>query len=274
MKLTYLGTAAAEGIPGLFCDCENCRYAREHGGKEIRTRSQAIVNDDLLIDFPADALMHANLYSVDYGKVSHLLITHDHDDHWIPRELTYLHTGFSHPSEDYPGLTVYGSADIKAKFDAVMPPDGKVRVTVTEPYAPFAVGRYTVTALRANHGGGNPYNYIISDGKKTLLYAHDTDVYKEETLAYLAETDLHFDLVSLDCTEAARESMNYEGHMCLTTDRKMIADLRERGCIDDTTKIVLNHFTHNTPVVGYEVFGKIAARDGFLVSYDGMTVEL
>ena len=26
MKLQYLGTAAAEGIPGLFCQCENTLY--------------------------------------------------------------------------------------------------------------------------------------------------------------------------------------------------------------------------------------------------------
>ena len=36
MKLKYLGTAAAEGIPALFCRCEMCAYARKAGGKEIR----------------------------------------------------------------------------------------------------------------------------------------------------------------------------------------------------------------------------------------------
>ncbi len=33
MKLKYLGTAAAEGIPALFCRCEMCAYARKAGGK-------------------------------------------------------------------------------------------------------------------------------------------------------------------------------------------------------------------------------------------------
>ena len=27
MKLKYLGTAAAEGIPGMFCNCRVCRNA-------------------------------------------------------------------------------------------------------------------------------------------------------------------------------------------------------------------------------------------------------
>lgn len=274
MKLTYFGTAAAEGIPAVFCNCENCRYAREHGGKEIRTRSQAMINDDLLIDFPADSLMHANLYGVDFCKVSNLLITHPHEDHWYPKELTYLHTGFSHPASDYPGLTVYGGADAAEKFRQAMGKSGTVTMKIAEPYVPFAVGRYTVTALCANHGGGNPYNYIISDGEKTLLYAHDTDLYQEETLAYLAGTDLHFDLISLDCTEANRQEMTYEGHMCITKNRTMVRDLRERGCVDDTTTVILNHFTHNTVNVSYREFSEIAARDGFLISYDGMSVEI
>lgn len=51
MKIKYLGTAAAEGVPGLFCNCPVCMHARLHKGRNIRTRSQAIVDDTLLIDF-------------------------------------------------------------------------------------------------------------------------------------------------------------------------------------------------------------------------------
>ncbi|MEG0693168.1 MAG: hypothetical protein RR444_08815, partial [Oscillospiraceae bacterium] len=58
MKLTYLGTAAAEGWPALFCTCPSCRSSAEHGGKSIRSRSQSLINDDLLIDFPADSYWH------------------------------------------------------------------------------------------------------------------------------------------------------------------------------------------------------------------------
>ena len=33
MKLQYLGTAAAEGWPALFCNCSACIKAKELGGK-------------------------------------------------------------------------------------------------------------------------------------------------------------------------------------------------------------------------------------------------
>lgn len=58
MQLQYLGTAAAEGFPGMFCSCAACERARKAGGKNIRTRSQAVIDDSLLIDFPADTYHH------------------------------------------------------------------------------------------------------------------------------------------------------------------------------------------------------------------------
>ena len=58
MKMTWLGTAAAEGWPALFCRCASCTESKKHGGKSIRSRSQSLVNGDLLIDFPADTYLH------------------------------------------------------------------------------------------------------------------------------------------------------------------------------------------------------------------------
>lgn len=47
MKIKYLGTGAAEGIPALFCRCAICNEARKRGGRELRTRSQAIIDDKI-----------------------------------------------------------------------------------------------------------------------------------------------------------------------------------------------------------------------------------
>ena len=51
MQFQYLGTAAAEGWPAVFCRCKYCLEAQRLGGKNIRTRSQAIVNDDLPVSY-------------------------------------------------------------------------------------------------------------------------------------------------------------------------------------------------------------------------------
>lgn len=35
MTLAYLGTAAAEGFPAVFCNCKFCQDARKSDDKEI-----------------------------------------------------------------------------------------------------------------------------------------------------------------------------------------------------------------------------------------------
>lgn len=44
MKIAYLGTGAAEGIPAIFCSCPYCSGVRLRGGKEIRSRSQILID--------------------------------------------------------------------------------------------------------------------------------------------------------------------------------------------------------------------------------------
>ena len=56
VKITFLGTAAAEGYPNPFCRCENCEGARKVGGRALRKRASALIDDQLLIDFGPDLL--------------------------------------------------------------------------------------------------------------------------------------------------------------------------------------------------------------------------
>ena len=73
MKFKYLGTAAAEGFPAVFCNCIYCKKARELRGKNIRTRSQAMIDDKILLDFPADTYLHALQFDLDLSKVKLML---------------------------------------------------------------------------------------------------------------------------------------------------------------------------------------------------------
>ena len=87
MRKQYLGTAAAEGWPAVFCGCAACRRARELGGQNLRTRSQALVDGRLLIDLPPDTYLHALRGGLELERVASLLITHSHQDHFYPFEL-------------------------------------------------------------------------------------------------------------------------------------------------------------------------------------------
>ena len=76
MVFQYLGTAAAEAWPALFCNCPQCKKARENGGRDIRTRSQSILDNHILIDFPCDTYKHVLDAQIDMSAVDLLLITH------------------------------------------------------------------------------------------------------------------------------------------------------------------------------------------------------
>ena len=78
MKIKFLGTAAYESVPALFCECDVCRKSEKMGGRNIRSRSQALINDDLLLDFPPDTVWHYHMHGIDFGKISDCLITHSH----------------------------------------------------------------------------------------------------------------------------------------------------------------------------------------------------
>ena len=96
MRLKYLGTAAAEGFPAIFCNCKYCNEARVLGGKNIRTRSQSLINSDLLIDLPADTYHHILENGIRADEIKYLLITHGHADHLYARELGRRRRPFAH----------------------------------------------------------------------------------------------------------------------------------------------------------------------------------
>ena len=275
MKIQYLGTAAAEGIPALFCHCDTCKKAAKLGGKNFRTRSQAIIDGKLLIDWNADTLYHAHRFSLDLASVETLLITHDHSDHLYPDDFEMRIDGYAH-FDDCKRLNVYGSQDLENKFiDVAVNAAGQYGITVNivKPFEPFKAGDYTITALKARHGTYNPYIYIISDGNKTMLYAHDTGPLIDESYSYIKDNKIVFNLISLDCTEGIKP-INYDSHMNFENCRYTADCFKKDGIITDTTIKILNHFSHNGGSILYDDLSKAVDQYGFKVSYDGMTVEL
>ena len=271
MKLQYLGTAAAEAFPGVFCRCEACRKARELGGRNLRTRSQALVNDDLLIDFPCDAYAHALRFGIDYSGINHCIITHTHGDHLFPWEFNNLKPHCQYGREPF---HVWGSEDAEAVLTGpTETAKGFLRFHRVEPFEPFEIGSYRITALKAAHGTAHPYIYLIEDETGSLLYAHDTDLFPEETMDYLKKAKPTVRVVSLDCTEGTHEDLKYHGHMCLGRNVKCRENLLDCGVANGDTVFVLNHFSHNGLSVGYDEFCALAEPLGFVVSYDGMTID-
>lgn len=276
MKFTFLGTAAAEGFPGMFCSCATCERARKAGGRNLRGRSQALVNDDLLIDFPADTCQRTLQGHLDLPRIRHCLVTHSHSDHLYPADVEMRKPGFAYPSDEQP-FVFYASEKtarpLQERLGAYrMDDNGSMQVKIIRPFEPFAVNGYTVTPLQAVHDPTTePLMYMISDGDKTVLYAHDTDYFSDDTWAYLEALRPKLDMVSLDCTGV---TIRYVGsHMNMETGVQVVERLRALGCVTEQTKLVVHHFSHNCGYTHDELL-PVAAASGFDVSYDNCVVEL
>lgn len=277
MEIQYLGTASAEGLPALFCSCEICKRAREAKGKELRTRTQALVDKKILIDLPPDTYMHSLKYSLELGQVRHLLITHSHMDHFFPVELIHRHEHFGHYAEGI--LQVYGNEAVeKAFYDAVLidrfrvhPLDDAVRFVRIEPFADFMADGYHMIPIPADHDRRETcFIYVIEKDGKCLLYGHDTGMNLSQE-AWDCIFGRTYDLISLDATMGKNHSEGY--HMGLPDALEVVRRLKEQGCIRPDTVKVINHFSHNGKMT-HEELEIFAEEHGLTAAYDGMKVRM
>lgn len=280
MKLTYFGTAAAEGWPALYCSCPSCVSAREKGGRSIRTRSQALINDDLLLDFPADTYLHVLHYGLNLDPVRNILITHSHEDHLYIEDLScrmnwYVADQYRSPWT----LGVYGSSSVREAYDRTIQTRGCTPLPtvaamheLTE-FQPVQVGNYRVHPMLADHAKDAVcFIYAVEDfDGKALLYAHDTGYLREECWAYMKQQGLRFQMVSLDCTCGKQEEER--NHMGLSAAARVKERLLSEDLAGPDTLFYVNHFSHNCLFLNHDEITAAASQHGMQVSYDGCAVE-
>ena len=272
MKLTYLGTAAAEGMPAVFCDCKYCNEARRLGGKNIRTRSQAIINDDLLIDLPADTYSHFLSNGILGHEIKYLFVTHSHHDHLYAPELNMRSGAFAHDME-VPTLEVFCSNGAYNKINFEIKNHIGFKTILIKPYETVKLPEYEITPLPARHYEGDNAVFYIIKGEKTILYAHDTGYFHDEVFDYLKSSDIVFDLISLDCTNVDIKISDEGSHMGIENIERLVAKLSKIGVVNNRTIKVINHFSHNANPL-QKVLEKRVKPFGFKVAYDGMKIEV
>ena len=283
MKLWYLGTGSSDAIPNPFCECPTCEEARKKKGRNIRTRFQVMIDERLLIDWNADSFMRFQNANVCLARGPHsILFTHSHDDHLYEREFENIIEGYCETKpEDRKPYEIYVGESGYRMFDSWMTSlgkaaEGKYQLHLVHPYDNFEVEGYRITAFPADHDPlSSPFNYLIEDGKTSLLLLHDTGYPKEEVWEKWSKRKTPFGCVSLDCNfEWMKGKRN--GHMCLEVDEEVVKRMRSLGLVDDKTTLVLSHFGHcamSKEAFSYEGMVKRAEPLGFITSFDGMKIE-
>lgn len=272
MEMTLLGTAAAEGWPGLFCKCNVCMETRRLRGRNLRTRSSAMIDNVLKIDLPPDTLHHVMQYNLDLTQLRAVLFTHAHDDHLCATELQYIGPWFvTTPRSDK--LHVYGPPEVKKRLQCELNLEQvPIEIQVLTPFETVDVANYLVTPIIARHDPSQIcYNYILQspDGSQ-ILYASDTGYYEEETWNFME--GVHFDAVIAECTNGPTSS-DYSGHMGVTELLQMRRRLIDTGSISPECLFVATHFSHQGGE-NHSGLEAIFTPESVVTAYDGITFAI
>ena len=287
MKLTFLGTGAGEGYPGLWCECPHCSYARKHGGKNVRSNSCAVIDEDLMLDCGPACFDNAARFGVNLTHATKLLITHPHEDHLYPHHLHWRRTNEQNIPLPYadkmhkggprftavPELHVYGTERTKGRLSS----RGEELSEMNMTFHPIEAGvtieadGYRITPVRGNHGPepGFAHSYVIEKDGRTMLYALDTGSFDDDMLPVLKR--FKYNLIVMEGTTGLNEQ--YGGHMCLVNNVKWKKFFEDNGCTAPDCRFVLTHMSpHWCPP--HDWYESIAGAEGVLLAYDGYQLEI
>jgi phosphoribosyl 1,2-cyclic phosphate phosphodiesterase len=297
MRITFLGTGAAEAYPALFCNCKNCERARKLGGRNLRCRSSALVNDDLLVDFGPDTPAQSVRYNADLTKVENLLLTHSHVDHLFMHDVRHRKVS-SRINGQLDMLTVWASTTSIEAFneqarDVMMEEFGQDRkqairptreevidelgdflfmqTRVIEPHQSINIGRYKIHTIHAHHKEPEVcFNFIINDGKTRFLYGNDTGTWEAGEWDFIESLGITLDVVALDCTVGVKPGGG--GHHSNESFLATHAEFVSRELLSPGARFFAHHFSHQWNFVHDDIVSLMAPH-GVEVTYDGLVVE-
>ncbi len=289
MKLRFLGTGAAEGVPAMYCRCQACMTARTQGGKDIRTRSSFRIGSRYQIDLGPDANWQMHRLGTDMYDVEHLFITHTHEDHFQLQEIVAKTMSREFGTNGKP-LDIYVSLPAWQWLNTLMPVLYKkdeyehpifaeqFRVHALAYFQIYPIGELLVETLKGGHvvrdGRERAMHYLIHlPDKRRLLYALDTGWFPEETWTFLQQKQL--DILILDCTFGVRTDRPAypDGHLDVASFVKTLERLADMGTIDTTTRIVATHINPHQGAL-HDALQKRFDETPFhvTVAYDGYTM--
>jgi phosphoribosyl 1,2-cyclic phosphate phosphodiesterase len=269
MEVLFLGTGAAEGWPGVFCQCRSCEEARGLGGKNIRTRTSVQIDGKYKFDLPPDTYHHVLTHKLNLADIRHLFITHCHEDHFYWQELAMRGQPFAHMGHQEV-LHVYGDRWVKETADWQELTDAGISFHEVEPGGSYQAGEARLFPLKANHmENRGALIYVFQKDEISLLYGHDSGFFYEEVWTQLSRFRL--DLAVLECTHGDEDV--WDNHMGIPAVLKTRERMLETGIASEETIFVATHFSHNGGLLHHELEERLNPHD-ILVAYDGMRLRV
>lgn len=255
MKLQFLGTCACDFSPKLENEFKNCF------DKDARRSSALLVNDTILIDCGIHTLESLDILKIPYEQITDVLITHTHDDHYIPENIAKIAENREKP------LRLWINEGAK------VPEFPNVEVIGMTYFAKYEKHGITLTGLPANHDKRTfPQHLLLElDGKK-LYYACDGGWIMCEALNYLCGSNLDVFVVDATMGDLVGDYRVGE-HNSIPMIRHMLPSLKTNEIISEKTRIFLSHIAPSLHPPHSKTV-EIAKEFGAEVAYDGLLTEI
>ena len=284
LKITFLGTAAANAFPEAFCRCKNCEQARRLGGASLRKRSSVLVNEDLLIDLGPDIMAAAQMHAVSLSNVCYCIQTHPHADHLDLSHLLSRSPGYG--TVGAPCLHFYASQETLERAaqtfirdlagESLLSADTQkylnLQMHAIEAYQPVTFGRYRVTAFPANHARGmGAMLYAVEADGQCIFYGADTASLFEQTWQAFHGLNMRFDMAMLDHTYGPDQPGG--DHLSAHQVIEHVARMRKEGVLAPDGRAFATHIAHEGNPAHPEL-AAFAKQHGYEIAYDGLIVEV
>lgn len=268
MEILLQGTGAADGIPSAFSRNRVSEFAREKGGLDVRTRTCALIDGHLKIDFGPDTWYQCSRDGVVAEDFSGVIFTHSHEDHFDRNELQYMLYPFT--DREYLEFPLYGNGRVLELLEERYPCWPMELVPIAS-FQPFHHLGYLITPIKAYHKlDEDSLNLIIQREGRTFLYATDTGWWRQETWDFLAQ--FRIDLLVLECTEGSHRT-SYYGHLDAAEAVKKVSLMRQNGMLNEGARVVTTHHSSQ----GQMTHGELAEAlkpHGIEPGFDGMRLSV
>jgi len=271
MKIQFLGTGAAEGIPALRCLCPACRTARIKKGPSIRQNACIYLEGDqgerLLIDFPSHCKASLNDHGIKDTDITDLILTHYHQDH---TNGFFFLAGSPENNGIITGtpLNVHLSRDTLQSLSGQFNINGSCSFHLLEDQKGFSVGSLKITPLETGH-----LSRPEEAGRRCFGFLFDSPQHR---FAYLADS-------SMALPEASREKLKERPLACLILECTFADNPESRRHFDiagvlalhsfiQPERMILTHISHRN--YDHEPLTELMEPYHIEVAWDGRIITL
>jgi len=249
MKIQFLGTGAAEGIPSFGCTCQRCQVARKQGGPNVRHRASVLIEaagHRILLDTPPEISLQLNQAEV--FDLSAVLLSHEHFDH-IGGLIEFEYWNRV--------LPIFAGYDVLPKLRLTPRLEERALLSGFYPHTRLHFGDLSVMPFKVVHHVPC-YGFAFEEAEVRVLHFSDSGP---------ELGDLHRHLMER-ADMAIFHTPTFEPYRSHISVQEVISLVQDYP----TQRVVITHINHNNLL--HEELVEKTAPYGITVAYDGLTLEV